>query len=292
MNGTGRPGVSAVAAKGWFVAHRWLLLRRLSQFGVLACFLAGPLFGVWVLRGDMAASRLFNTVPLTDPYILLQSMMAGQAPAFTALLGAMIVAGFYLLVGGRVYCSWVCPLNMLTDLAAWLRRRFGIRESAHFAAAGRYWLLATMLVLAIISNTVVWELVNPVTMVSRGLLFGMGFGWSVIVAVFLFDLLVAKNGWCGHLCPVGAFFSLLAIVSPLRVRAGGRRNCTNCLECFAVCPEPQVIAPALRGEAAGRGVVILSPNCTNCGRCIDVCAERVFAFGTRFNNRQPETERD
>lgn len=292
MTGTSRPGVSAVAAKGWLAAHKWLLLRRLSQFAVLACFLAGPKLGVWILRGDMAASRLLNTIPLTDPYILLQSMMAGQAPAFTALFGAFVVAGFYLLVGGRVYCSWVCPLNMITDLAAWLRRRLGIKESAHLDNTGRYWLLATMLVLAMLTTTVVWELVNPVTMLSRGLLFGMGFGWSVIVAVFLFDLLVAKHGWCGHLCPVGAFYSLLAAVSPVRVRADGRRKCTNCLDCYAVCPEPQVIAPALRGEAAGRGVAILSPNCTNCGRCVDVCAERVFTFGTRFNNRQPETERD
>lgn len=291
MTRESRP-VGAVVAKGWFASHRWLLLRRLTQLSVLACFLVGPMCGVWILRGDMAASRLLDTVPLTDPFILLQSMMAGQAPAAKALLGGLIVAAFYLLAGGRAYCAWVCPVNMVTDMAAWLRRRLAIKEGGQYAASGRYWLLATMLLLALFGSTVVWELVNPVTMLSRGLLFGMGIGWMVIVAVFLFDLVVAKHGWCGHLCPVGAFYSLLALASPVRVRAEGRRNCTNCLECFAVCPEPQVIAPALRGEAAGRGVAILSPNCTNCGRCVDVCAERVFTFGTRFKNRQPVTERD
>ncbi|MDH5297455.1 MAG: quinol dehydrogenase ferredoxin subunit NapH [Desulfobulbaceae bacterium] len=283
MSREAKPGISAVAAKGWFGAHRWLLLRRMSQLTVLACFLAGPWAGLWILRGDMAASRLLDTVPLVDPYILLQSMAAGHMPAATALMGALTVAGLYLLVGGRAYCSWVCPLNMVTDLAAWLRNRLEIRESASFSATGRYWLLALMVVLAFQGGTVVWELVNPVTMVSRGLLFGMGFGWSVIVGIFLFDLLVAKRGWCGHLCPVGGFYSLLALASPLRVRAGGRSRCTNCLDCFAVCPEPQVIAPALRGEETGRGEVISSPNCTNCGRCIDVCPERVFVFGTRFD---------
>lgn len=291
MSRESRP-VGAVAAKGWFASHQWLLLRRLTQLSVLACFLVGPMFGVWIIRGDMAASRLLDTVPLTDPFILLQSMMAGQTPAANALTGGLIVAVFYLLVGGRAYCAWVCPVNMVTDLAAWLRRRFAIKEGGQYDTSGRYWLLAMMLLLALFFSMVVWELVNPVTMLSRGLLFGMGIGWVVIVAVFLFDLIVAKHGWCGHICPVGAFYSLLALVSPVRVRAEGRRNCTNCLECFAVCPEPQVIAPALRGEAAGRGVVILSPNCTNCGRCIDVCAERVFAFGTRFKNRQPLTVRD
>ena len=36
----------------------------------------------------------------------------------------------------------------------------------------------------------------------------------------------------------------------------------------------------------GAGPVILAPNCTNCGRCIDVCSKDVFAFGTRFGNRE------
>ena len=41
-----RPGVEAVATKGWLKAHRWLLLRRISQLGILALFMLGPLAGV------------------------------------------------------------------------------------------------------------------------------------------------------------------------------------------------------------------------------------------------------
>jgi ferredoxin-type protein NapH len=56
------------------------------------------------------------------------------------------------------------------------------------------------------------------------------------------------------------------------------------MDCFAVCPEQQVIKPALKGASKGLGPVILSGNCTNCGRCIDVCARDVFKFDVRFNN--------
>lgn len=285
-----RPGSRAIVAKGWGVAHRWLLLRRLTQASVLACFLIGPWAGIWILRGDMAASRLLDTVPLADPLILLQSLAAGHLPGLTALMGAAIVLGFYLLLGGRVYCSWVCPVNMVTDLAAWLRRRLGIREGMRLDGSCRYWMLVLVWVLAAVTQTVVWELVNPVTMVSRGLLFGMGAGWWIIAAIFSFDLLVAHRGWCGHLCPVGGFYSTLALLSPLRVRADGRERCINCRDCFMVCPEPQVIGPALRGTGHGQTSVIDSPNCTNCGRCIDVCPERVFNFGIRFVEHQSETE--
>jgi polyferredoxin len=55
------------------------------------------------------------------------------------------------------------------------------------------------------------------------------------------------------------------------------------MDCFAVCPEPQVITPALKGAVRGRGPVILSPDCSNCGRCIDVCSKDVFRFGSRFH---------
>jgi len=56
------------------------------------------------------------------------------------------------------------------------------------------------------------------------------------------------------------------------------------MDCFEVCPEPQVIRPALKGAGKGVGPVILASNCTNCGRCIDVCSKDVFTFGLRFDN--------
>jgi len=99
------------------------------------------------------------------------------------------------------------------------------------------------------------------------------------------DLLVSRRAWCGHLCPMGAFYSLLALPSVVRVRAQRRERCDDCMDCFAVCPEPQVIRPALKGAPQGIGPVITGPNCTNCGRCIDVCTREVFNFGTRLHNR-------
>ena len=46
------------------------------------------------------------------------------------MIGAAIVLAAYLLFGGRTYCSWVCPVNPASDLAAWLRRRLGITFTA------------------------------------------------------------------------------------------------------------------------------------------------------------------
>jgi len=276
-----RIGAEAVAEKGSFAAHKWLVLRRISQFSLLALFLAGPWFGQWIVKGNLAYSYTLGVLPLTDPYVALQSMVTGHLPETLGLVGMAIVLVFYLLVGGRVYCSWVCPVNVVTDAAGWLRDRLGIKGSAQLGRNTRYWILGMTFVGSAVTGVVLWELINPVSMLHRGLVFGMGLAWTVVLAIFLFDLFVMSRGWCGRLCPVGAFYSLLGRWSPLRVAATKRSACNDCMDCFEVCPEPQVIRPALKGEGKGVGPVILAPNCTNCGRCIDVCSKDVFRFGGR-----------
>jgi ferredoxin-type protein NapH len=278
------PGSDAIATKGWWKAHQWLLLRRASQLGILGLFLLGPLAGVWIVKGNIASSLTLDVLPLTDPYLALQVLLAGHGLEVTALIGAAIVLAFYLLAGGRVYCAWVCPINIVTDAAAWLHQRLGIKRTAQFARHSRYWILGATLLLTLTTGTLAWELINPVTIVYRSLIFGLGLAWGLLLAIFLFDLFVSRRGWCSHLCPVGAFYSLLGRYSLLRVSAVARSKCDDCMDCFAVCPEPQVIRPALKGEAQGVGPVIRSGNCTNCGRCIDVCSKDVFRFDHRFDH--------
>ena len=141
------------------------------------------------------------------------------------------------------------------------------------------------MIIAMFSGIMLWELINPVTLLQRSIFYGFGMGWIIVVTLFFYDLLWSRNGWCGHLCPMGAFYSLLGKFSLLRVRAAERAACDDCMDCFAVCPEPQVIRPALKGES-GESPVIDHSQCTNCGRCIDICGPDVFSFGSRFNNRQ------
>ncbi|MDR2614069.1 MAG: quinol dehydrogenase ferredoxin subunit NapH [Candidatus Accumulibacter sp.] len=277
------PGRAAIEQKGWLAAHKWLLTRRACQFGLIALFLAGPCFGLWFIEGNYSSSLTLDTLPLTDPYLVLQMLAAGFVPATTAFIGAAIVAGFYLLVGGRVFCAWVCPINPITDAAAWCRRRFGVKSGHTPHAHTRYWFLAGTFLAAAATGTLAWEWMNPVSMAHRGLFFGMGGGVFFLAAVFLYDMLVAARGWCGHLCPMGAFYSLLGRTALLRVNAFRRDECDDCMDCFSVCPEPQVIRPALK-KAGQQSAIIASSLCTTCGRCIDVCGRRVFRLTHRFDH--------
>ena len=88
-------------------------------------------------------------------------------------------------------------------------------------------------------------------MVYRGLVFGMGLAWGIVAAVFLLDLFVGRRAWCGRLCPVGAFYGMLGEAAVLRVSAVRREQCDDCMDCFAICPEHQVIKPALKRGGQG-----------------------------------------
>lgn len=269
--------------KGRWRAYRWLLLRRLSQLVILVLFLLGPLSGIWIVKGSLTSSLTLEILPLTDPYVLLQSVLAGHLVSMTAIIGAALVIAFYLIVGGKTYCAWVCPVNIITDAAAWLRDRWQIKGGIQFSRSARYGVLIMTLILAILTGVIIWELVNPVSLLYRSIIFGMGLTWVLMIAIFLFDLFLSRRGWCGHLCPVGAFYSLLGSVRLIHVTASQRERCDDCLSCFTVCPEPQIIRSAVKGAKDNISPVIASSHCTHCGRCIDICTQEVFQFSTRFN---------
>ncbi|SUB83306.1 Putative electron transport protein yccM [Pragia fontium] len=308
-NAPKQAGYEAQVKYGWWYSHRFLVLRRISQLLILMMFLTGPLLGMWILRGNFSGSMLLDVIPLSDPLIVLQSLAGGHIPEIPvesgwaawsewyALIGGVIIALFYALFASRVFCGWVCPLSLVTDFAAWLRRKLGIRNSASIPASLRYGIMIAIILGSAVSGTLLWEWVNPVSAFGRGLISGFGhsasagiitglvfgFGASIwlIVVVFLFDLLVVEHGWCGHLCPIGALYGAISCKSVLRVSAENRQDCTRCMDCIHVCPEPQILRGPLFGKQ--ESPLVLSKECISCGRCIDVCSEKVFQIKTRFH---------
>lgn len=280
-NSANQAGRDARQRHGFIRSHRWLLLRRLSQLAILMMFLSGPWFGVWILKGNYSGSLLLDTVPLTDPLMMLESLFAGHWPALTALAGALVIVAIYALIASRAFCAWVCPLNPVTDFAAWMRRKLNIRQSASLPRGLRYGILLAVLAGSTVSGTLLWEWLNPVALLGRSLIFGAVGGLWLILAVFLFDLLVTEHGWCGHICPMGALYGVIGAKAMVRVSAEHREKCTRCMDCFHVCPESQVLRePVLNND---HSPLVLSKDCISCGRCMDVCAEHVFEFKNRFH---------
>ncbi len=139
----------------------------------------------------------------------------------------------------------------------------------------RYWVLGLSLIISFAMGVTAFEFISPISMLHRGIIFGMGFGWAAVLIIFNFDLLVLKNGWCGHICPLGGFYSLVGKYSLVRVHHT-QENCTLCMKCKVVCPEQQVLY--MIGKES---IPVLSGECTNCGRCVEVCDDDALNFSIR-----------
>ena len=258
--------------------YRFLILRRLTQITIMFLYIAANVWGWKILEGNLSASKVLDTVPLSDPYAVLQIFAAGSLVGTNALIGAVIVTIFYMLIGGRAFCSWVCPVNMVTDLANFIRRKGGFDkvEKKWWASRNiRYWAMGLSFIISFLLGTAAFEIVSPVSMTHRGLVFGMGFGWAAILTIFLFDLFVLKNGWCGHICPLGGFYSLIGRFSLFRVKHN-QPNCTLCMKCKEVCPEKEVLF--MIGK---KSLSVNMGECTLCGRCVEVCDDDALNFSIR-----------
>ena len=262
-----------------FSSYRYLFMRRLTQIGLLVLYFGANAWGWKVLQGNLSSSLILGTIPMSDPYAALQMLFAGAVLATDLLIGVGVATAFYFLIGGRAFCSWVCPINMVSDFAAFVRELIGMNKLSGVKQPAsrnlRYWVLVLSLVISAIMGVTAFEFISPISMVHRGIVFGMGFGWAAVVIIFLFDLFVLKNGWCGHICPLGGFYSLLSKFSLIRVHHL-EENCTLCMKCKVVCPENQVL------HMVGKeSLPVLSGECTNCARCIEACDDEALEFSIR-----------
>ncbi|HIP43468.1 MAG TPA: quinol dehydrogenase ferredoxin subunit NapH [Aquifex aeolicus] len=273
-------GRESERTKPFLARNKYLILRRITQIGILSLYIGGNYLGWKILQGNLSTSKFLEVIPLSDPYAVLQMFFSGAIVGVDVIVGALLILAFYGLIAGRAFCSWVCPVNMFTDAANWIRVKTGLHREEkriNIPRSTRYWFLVLGLILSPILGVPAFEFISPVSVTHRGIIFGIGLGWTLILVIFLFDLFVVKNGWCGHLCPLGAFYSLISRpVSLLRV-GYDLNKCTECMECKRVCPEVQVL-----WMIGKENKPVLSGECTNCGRCIDVCPENALFYTLRF----------
>lgn len=258
---------------------KYLLLRRSVQLGILFLYFSANVYGWHILEGTFGTSYLFGTIPLADPYTTAQVLATGFVLGFDVLLGAGIITLFYFVIGGRAFCSWVCPINMVTDLANWLRRKLNLdKEEVNYRfikRSARYWIMVLGIIVSALVGIAAFEVFSPITIMQRGIVFGFGMGFAVVLAIFLFDLFGVKNGWCGHLCPLGATYAIIGSQSLIRVKHD-HEACTNCMDCKVVCPENQVLFMVNK-----ESISVSDGECTNCGRCVDVCNDDALGFSIR-----------
>lgn len=253
--------------------NRFLIPRRLTQLFIMTLYFGANAYGWNIVKGDLSSSIVFGFIPLSDPFVVLQMFFAGAFISADILMGVGVVLFFYGAIGGRFFCSWVCPVNIITETATWLRKRFGLLEkenSISFSRNIRYWVIAITLILSFIFSIAAFDMISPIGIAHRGIIFGFGFGWFFLLAIFIFDLFSQKYGWCGHICPLGGFNALIGKYSLIKV-THDKDKCLYSMACFEACPEVEIL------DMVGMtSKPITGAACIKCGQCIESCPNDAF----------------
>lgn len=223
-----------------------------------------------------------------DPLHGLATGLATGVVFSGLLLGLVTV--IVTLLFGRVWCSWVCPLGILQDIAgvrpkdrsdrgARLRNRY--RSIYHL----KYGLLIALLGLAAL-GILQTGLLDPIAFLTRSVVatlfpalqhLGVPLGrvvhlslGGVLLGAFLVLVLALPRflprAFCRTVCPLGALLGVIARYSLFRIHRDASK-CTSCGACQRVCQ-----------GAADPHTQLRVSECTVCFNCMSACPEGAISY--------------
>ena len=275
-------------------------LRTIVTFAVLVLVAIGY-FTAWGI-GNLSGFG-WDAFSVLCPLGYLESLVAGKTFVPRAFISFVVIL-VLIMVFGRVFCAWICPMPTLQRLIPGVRRRkrkadaqvaqgVSACEATADKPAGkvrrvrfdsRFGVLLGALASAAIFGFPVFCLICPVGLTFATVLLVMrlfAFGdvtWAVVVVplVLLIEVVFLRK-WCGKFCPLGALISLVSGANRTLRPHVDDAAClftskgVRCFACSKACPEHlDVRRPQLSEEALG--------NCTKCRECADACPAKAISF--------------
>ena len=237
------------------------LWRRLIQFAGVS------IIGQWSLYG------IFRC-PFIVPYVSCQNcpVITCHGRLFTMFWGFWILLPLSVILFGRAFCGWACPVGLANQLFGKIApfklrfRAFFFRMAPWFkflaAALALYiWFLMGQPREAIPiragdffeSIALTFEHANPLWLVR-----------SFFTLGFLAAGLLAANVWCRFFCPTGGILEIFKNFSLFKVYKD--EKCDDCDKCLKMCD---------------MGTRPAESNCTNCCDCLSVCPNDAIRTGRK-----------
>jgi len=219
-----------------------------------------------VLRLDVPTLRFYflTTVLWVDEFYLL----------FLVCMLLLFVVVAFSMVYGRVWCGWMCPQTVLSELIHGIeravRRKLGLPKSGgkparRLLALGISAAAAALLSLLVSFNLIAY-FVDPYSMlaaIGKGALGPVTTGILAGTALLLFaDLMFWREKFCTRTCPYGMLQMVVTDAKTQIVRYQTERA-GECIECKA-CVRDCMMGIDIR----------MSPyqtECIHCGVCVDSC---------------------
>lgn len=235
------------------------------------------------VKGSVWTINIFG-LKISDPLAVLESTTTALYFYLPMLLSVVIPVVFTVVLG-RVYCGWMCPMNLILEINEKLRRlleKFGYNtRDIKFKPKTKYFVLTGGLIAAFFVGIPLLALIYPPAVISREIFYKIYNGWwsnglLLIGAICFVELILSRRWWCRYICPGGAVYTALSKFRFLQIKRDDQ-FCDRCGDCVPACPYD--LKPMTRE---------LTADCDQCGLCIAVCDPGAlkYSFGLKNSFRR------
>lgn len=255
------------------------LYRRTTQVAVALAFVLVPWLNtkqINLVHGNFLCFNLAG-IPLADPLAVLQIMVKNGYLSQDLIIGALIALGIAFCLG-TVFCSWICPYGLLSDLGQTVARKWQGKQRGRAVNRSGFLLKLSVFFLGfagflVFSTTPVLNQLSLPAWYSRifQFIFVQGFlsvAIWVLLLVLAAEVVFRQRFWCRYICPQSVLLILAKQLNPRRLRVGfdpGR--CVGAKGDKSPCARSCNLG--LDPKRLDHG---LETVCTNCGNCITACS--------------------
>lgn len=241
------------------------------------------------------------------------------------LAGSLLVVGILLVLtwlGGRIYCSLVCPLGIFQDVCGWLARKMQPKKRYAYRPERRWWrwgIGGTVVLMFCLKATFVLSLLEPYSAYGRMAVhvfrpvyqagnnvlaavlnhwrnytlyhtdiyvlsfFSLGIGLLTFTGIGFIAYRYGRE-WCNTVCPVGTLLGFISRYALWKVRIQSDR-CVSCGLCERKCKASCIDS---------RAKMIDYSRCVACYDCLDTCHQQALRCGLKKKTipAVPEKETD
>ncbi len=238
--------------------------KKVYSLSIISFISVGVLLGGRPNPVNAINQMLINLSPTTSMSI----------PLFFSSLGILSIMLASVIIFSRVFCSYVCPLGSMQELASKMNFKSSLKEQKkvkfRFDPPEKILRIIRWIYFGILGVTaILWGLsVSPFLDPFTGFQLIKGFSDLVLITV-IFTLVILISSfflyrpWCRLFCPFGALAGLISFSQSRYIRTD---KCTDCGLCEKICPSHTAYRDSTRSE------------CYYCNRCVEICPENAIEY--------------